>query len=80
MTGCPPAAAALAASRCSGAACCLQDDVVFFWPGVLRALEGLDPNEPYYITGVRGGWQHSASSGWGRYLGGGGHTSGGGGA
>ena len=29
----------------------LQDDVAFFWPGLLRALQGLDPEDPYFITG-----------------------------
>jgi len=29
----------------------VQDDVMLFWPGILRALEGLDPEDPYFITG-----------------------------
>lgn len=28
-----------------------DDDVAFFWPGLLAALEGLDPEHPYFITG-----------------------------
>lgn len=28
-----------------------DDDVAFFWPGLLQALEGLDPEDPYFITG-----------------------------
>ncbi|KAL4434226.1 hypothetical protein ABPG75_000667 [Micractinium tetrahymenae] len=27
-----------------------DDDVAFFWPGVLRALQGLDPRDPYFLT------------------------------
>jgi hypothetical protein len=29
-----------------------QDDVAFFWPGLLRMLAGLDPDDPYFISGA----------------------------
>ncbi|KAL4434225.1 hypothetical protein ABPG75_000666 [Micractinium tetrahymenae] len=28
----------------------MQDDVAFFWPGLLRALQGLDHRDPYLLT------------------------------
>ena len=41
----------LAASHsCTLRCAALQDDVAFFWPGLLRALQGLDPADPYFIS------------------------------
>ncbi|KAL4422901.1 hypothetical protein ABPG75_009098 [Micractinium tetrahymenae] len=28
-----------------------DDDVAFFWPGVLRVLQHLDPEQPFFLTG-----------------------------
>ncbi|KAL4420942.1 hypothetical protein ABPG77_004571 [Micractinium sp. CCAP 211/92] len=28
-----------------------DDDVAFFWPGLLRAVQGLHPRDPYFLTG-----------------------------
>lgn len=36
----------------------LQDDVAFFWPGLLRALHGLHTDNPYFLTG----WQRVSSA------------------
>lgn len=29
-----------------------DDDVAFMWPGLLSMLEGLDPQQPYFLTGA----------------------------
>ena len=42
-----------------------------FWPGLLRALKDLDPEDPYYISGRAGGTEGVWGGGGGGGRGGG---------